>query len=220
MDHGPGGQHCSDHTNYAAGCTGCKAARRRAYRIIQRAKVTGQWQPWGDGVAVTNHIRKLHKAGVRLSYIAEQVGLTERAIGLYRAGGVRVRTKTAEAILAIRPGDDRGGLYVSSLGASRRLRALAAAGWSSVALAERLGSGRRQVAAWRTRHDPTILRVNHEKICKLYREIGDTPGGNAYAAGQARARGWWPPVYWDDDGDLDNPRGRPQTAGMNRNNAA
>lgn len=95
---------------------------------------------------------------------------------------------------------------VSSVGARRRLQALATLGWSRVVLAEQIGLGG---TGWYSRifmHD-TIYASTHETIAELYDRLCMTfaPAGHsaALARASARRKGWAPPMAWDDI-DLDS----------------
>jgi len=97
---------------------------------------------------------------------------------------------------------------VSPLGTQRRLRALAAIGWRTEDLAERLGMPRRNVHLLRTKpRTPTINRTTAERVARLYEQLSGRPGPSELTRKRARARGWAPPMAWDDE-RLDDPRAR------------
>lgn len=95
---------------------------------------------------------------------------------------------------------------IPALGTQRRIRALAALGHPLQDIGARLGIKRARMCAL-LRQD-AIRVVTAEKVAALYAELSMVPGGNNYAAGHARARGWAPPLAWDDD-TIDDPTALP-----------
>lgn len=83
--------------------------------------------------------------------------------------------------------------YVSPACATTRLGALQANGWSYQRLSRMLGSEHLEMGSeWTT-------RTLDERIMALYEKVGDRPGGNQRVAEAARARGFYPPIHYDDD---------------------
>lgn len=99
---------------------------------------------------------------------------------------------------------------VSAIGASRRIKALYAIGWSADELGKKLGVST-QVIHDHGQHLRTRMRVSTaERYRKLYEELSDTPGPSAVTAGRARKLNYVPPIGWDDD-TIDDPAGQPWT---------
>jgi hypothetical protein len=104
---------------------------------------------------------------------------------------------------------NRGPLLVDSTGTGRRLRALAAIGWSYADVAPRLG-----VSGLNLHRIPAQKRVHRDmaaKVVALYDELSMTPGPSVRARQMAKWKGWPGPLCWDDE-NLDDPRALP-TAG-------
>lgn len=96
---------------------------------------------------------------------------------------------------------------VPTLGARRRINALQAIGWSAEDLSARLGHSR----AWlnmTVNHNRSgvMYRRNFELIDDLYRELCMTFGPSRITASRAAAKGWAPPLAWD---DIDDPNEKP-----------
>lgn len=107
---------------------------------------------------------------------------------------------------------------VSSLGYARRLRALQALGWSYARLTPFLGCNTSTIHE-RT-HSATVSRANHERMVQVYDQLSMvTPTGRHVARDRRRAaaKGWAPPLAWDESA-LDDPSGQPyqpRTRGAN-----
>lgn len=104
-----------------------------------------------------------------------------------------------------------------AIGTSRRLQALMTSGWSCARIAERIGVSRGAVQSLLGRR--TVSAVRAAQISAMYDELWDQrpPLSNkgdrvsyARARSEARARGFHPPLAWDDD-EIDNPKAKPQT---------
>lgn len=105
---------------------------------------------------------------------------------------------------------------VPSLGATRRLQALGALGWSAAALAPHLAAKQQEVIRWRTTgYFPSIRAVTHDRIARVYDALCMTTPpagtrGERSAAARARAHAhkmrWHPPLAWDNiDRDVEPP---------------
>jgi hypothetical protein len=102
----------------------------------------------------------------------------------------------------------RGHLRIDSTGTGRRLRALAAIGWTSEVIADKLGVTPSPVRDLSRQVRPLVTRTTAAKVAALYDELSMIPGPSTSAAKRARAKGWVPPLGWDDD-DLDDPNAAP-----------
>jgi transcriptional regulator with XRE-family HTH domain len=101
--------------------------------------------------------------------------------------------------------------YVDPTGTVRRLQALAAMGHSGTVLAAELGVARQRLAEIRNGYFPQIRRETATKIAELYDRLSMTPGDSELTKGRAEAKGWAPPLAWDDEA-LDEPTARPVAA--------
>lgn len=211
-----------DHGTYAryrldnCRCYPC-AARASEYNANrERAIAYGTWQPFVDAEPVRQHVRDLQACGLGTRRIAALAGVDRKRVTALLNGRTergtppqtKLRPQIAAAILAVEPALDNiaPSTPVDATGTHRRVQALVTTGWSIAKIAERLGWTRAnfgrlmaadQVAA---RTDLTVRR--------LYDEIWDqTPPETTHrdkiAASRARnyahARGWFPPMAWDDD---------------------
>lgn len=99
-------------------------------------------------------------------------------------------------------------------GTRRRLQALAALGWPSAEIAARLGVSDAAVIA-RTSSSRTVDRTNAARIRRVYDELSMTVGPSSITRKRALAKGWVPPLAWDDD-SIDDPSAEPQGVGYMR----
>ena len=104
---------------------------------------------------------------------------------------------------------------VPGIGTARRLRALGAIGYSEDMLGDRLGWHHTRIGQMRRDIDRRVLTVTARAVAALYDELCMTPGPSARAKSDAFARGWVPPLAWD-DGSIDDPTAEPQGAGYRR----
>ncbi len=134
-----------------------------------------------------------------------------------RAPAQRIRAETAAAILAVEPDAANlgGAALVDATGTHRRLQALVAIGWSQAKLAARLGMTPANFAAMMRRGQVTASTAR--AAAAAYDELWNRPPPETdqrekiaavRARNHARARGWPPPLAWDDD-QLDRPDGTP-----------
>lgn len=107
---------------------------------------------------------------------------------------------------------------VPSVGYERRLRALQSLGWSYARLAPKLGCNTSTLHE-RT-NATTVSRANYERMVDLYNQLSMvTPLGLHVQRDRRRAaaKGWVPPLAWDDE-TIDDPEGQPyrgRTRGAN-----
>lgn len=108
----------------------------------------------------------------------------------------RLRTKTTPGV-------------VDATGTRRRIEALACLGWSTAELSRRIGRTRSYLS--KTAHRTTVHPSTAAAVARLYDELCmtwcTTPTA-ARTAAEARAKGWAPPLAWD-EGSLDDPTATP-----------
>lgn len=97
---------------------------------------------------------------------------------------------------------------VPILGTQRRLRALAALGWSWQSLAEQAGMEKRCLQRLATGERPRVQPSTHDRIVALYERLSMTVGPSSATRGYAQRHGWMPPLAWDDD-EIDDPAASP-----------
>lgn len=97
---------------------------------------------------------------------------------------------------------------VPALGTVRRLRALMALGWPSPQLAGRTGMATEQVLRLVAGGRERVRRGTAAAVARLYDELSMRPGPSTRTRLRATARGWMPPLAWDED-SLDDPAAVP-----------
>lgn len=108
----------------------------------------------------------------------------------------------------------RGPLWLPAHGTERRLRALCAIGWTCGDLAPRLGVSAARVSQLTAGRATLVRRETHAVVVALYAALSMTVPDHhlgwvlARTRRQAAAKGWAPPLAWDDHA-LDDPDGRP-----------
>lgn len=203
------------------------AACREAIRVYEqhrrRQRAYGR-HAYADAAPAVEHVRSLMAAGLGWKRIAEKAGVASSSVypllyGRPDRNGGRPRTKarkaTVDALLAVpMPGlDDFGGGHViDGTGTRRRLQALVAIGWAKSRLADRLGwlpgnLGRLiEGSAMVTVATARAVRALYDE---LWSTAPETPtrydrASVSRARRLAAARGWQPPMAWDDD-TIDEP---------------
>lgn len=206
------------------------AARTRSYR---RRRAAGQTATV-DAAVVRAHIEALREQGVTLRRIAAVSGVTRPTLYALMVGqpskGLpptrRVTHGVARRVLAVTvrdaalPVPDLDTLSdlarVNAVGPRRRVHALVALGWSLQQCADRLGIARRQLQ--------DVLLVGDQVSARTARAIRDLYDALCWEAppadtrwqrsavtrskAMARAKGWPPPLAWDDD-TIDDPAAGP-----------
>lgn len=205
-------------------CSACvTAARRHAKQQAYRtATGTSSYVP---ADRTRSHVRALLDS-LTVGQIERRSGVNRTAIRVLigdfpgRPPAKRITRTTEAALMAVtaqRVGDESDGL-VDAAGTRRRLRALVALGWPLKHLHLRLGCSTRTVwlLAGSTASDEAAL-VNvrtRDAVRRLYDDLSlsvPSPGrATTRARNIASARGWPPPLAWDDD-DIDDPAAAPAT---------
>ncbi|MGA5035142.1 hypothetical protein ACPB8P_31930 [Streptomyces cellulosae] len=194
-------------------------------RARNRLVAYGRWQPFTDAEPVRQHIRMLMSYGIGWQRICRLSGVANGCISriLYgaphegRGPTKRVRTTTADKILAIKPSFDHlaSGARVDGTGTRRRLQALVANGWPQLRLGRELGIKHYRLIWEQVRRD-VVTADTARRIRDLYEQLwnvdpttrGVSPRYAAEAKRRATANGWPPPAAWDDD-YIDSPAATP-----------
>ena len=208
-------------------CRPCTDASARAENERSKQKAFGRYDTGRvDATEVREHILALMEAGVSMKQLAKLAGMahstvsavvygrTERGHTAYR----RVHKDTAAKILAIRPDltNMAPNRYIDSCGTVRRIQALVAIGWSQNRLAEMLGMNRSNFGSFMNADQCTVRKAL--AVRDLYDERWNEPQtGTEWhsktsatrSRNHAKARGWAPPLAWDDD-TIDDPDAQPQ----------
>lgn len=205
---------------YSAGChcLPCRAANARYETNRNRQRAYGR-TAYVNAAPIRAHLAALAERGMGVRAVAARSGVSRSAVsGIATGATVRVRPATATAILAVTAAFDdlADGALVPAVGTQRRLRALIAIGWSQAQLAYRLGITRTDLT-WRVNHAQQVTARVHRQTAGLYEQLWDTPPvehdhatrqSASRARNHARARGWAPPMAWD---DIDDPTATPDT---------
>jgi len=203
-------------------CTSCTTANTAASRAANRERAYGRWQPLTDAKPVNDHLVALRAAGIGVERIAELTGMSVSNIRTLAASdrghspaARRLRASTAARILSVNIADEYRAPHsqVDATGTRRRLQALAAIGWPLELLAAELN--RRTSSLRRSMTSPSVMAYTARDVASLYRRLENTPppqitrrdcaAVNASRA-NATARGWLPPMAWDDIDTDDPPR--------------
>ena len=170
-----------------------------------------------DAAPIREHLATLADAGIHYNRVATIAGISLTSvkgltIGQPRRDGSRavqqtIRRDLAAAILAVKPDYDAlpEGAHISTRGATRRIQALVAIGYSVGSLAALLDMQPSNLGHLLHRVRITV-RV-HRRIANLYDRLWCVPApattrqerrSRTYALRTARARRWVPPLAWDD----------------------
>jgi hypothetical protein len=196
-------------------CAACTTANRQESSHRERMKLYGRWEPFVDAGPAREHVRMLGAAGVGWKRVAELAAVSTSVISKLIYGGPgarpptrRIRPQTEQRILAVQAARANLGAraLVDATATRRRLQALVAAGWPKARLAARLGMLPGNFADVMERSQ--VLAATDRAVAVLYEQLWDQRPREAThhqkiaasrARNYARARGWVPPMAWDDD---------------------
>lgn len=188
-------------------CPPCTADRRRMSKIAR----TGRYRRVSSDAAYTVVGHLLDRGWTGLA-IATASGVPATAVhgilSSYRAGGEdlrRIGPTVAAAIVS--HGNPTDG-HVGSHGARRRLRALAAIGWTLDELATASGIGFSTLAAVRAGQTGRVKVWLHDAVVELYAAHEMRPGPSDAARNLAQRKSWASPLAWDAE-DLDDVEAEP-----------
>lgn len=166
------------------------------------------------------HIERLRAAGMPDRDIMTDALIREDVLyRIIRREGTILRT-TELRILAVKPRatDLPGsGSHVPGLGTARRLRALAADGWTATALGQRCARHKQFIVHLQNQPDSlTVRRWVADYVTRLYTELahlkpedhGVAPHIAKRTRDRAAAKGWVGTAYWDPE-DFDDPAAQP-----------
>lgn len=206
-------------------CYPCAAAASKYWLNRERAIAYGTWQPFVDAEPVRRHIRDLQACGLGTRRIAALAGIDRKRVTALLNGRpgrgappqTKLRQGTAAAILTVEPtlGNIAPGTPIDATGTQRRAQALVTNGWSIAKIADRVGWTRANFS--RVMAGEQVAARTALAIRDLYNKLWDQPppeatqrdrGAASRARNYARARGWCPPMAWDDE-TIDDPAGVP-----------
>lgn len=196
-------------------CTLCRAANTRDQKRSNHATRSGQ-RATIDAAPVIAHLELLHAAGISWRQIATTSGMSRSALSKIITGeSRRVLRATAASLLAITSANPKQAPHalVDATGTRRRLQALVTLGYSIAALGKRA-----DIDAWRVLHEDLVFEATRAAVATLYDDLSNHPPQPqtmpqrttvTRAKRYASARGWAPPLAWDDE-TLDDPAATPQ----------
>lgn len=203
---------CGTHSRALAGCLDCRrvdsAYRRRRDRMIS----AGTWKHRVPADTVFAHVGELRAQGMSLAAIARAANIAPRTLwSAMHTPRHWLQGSTGHAILGVTAQPSPPAGFVYSIGATRRIRALVAIGYSLSDIARALNKWVQPVLdlAWAKR--PTVAEDTHQLVADLYERLSDTPGTSVRARNTAQKNGWVPPVAWDDN--IDDPNAEPYEVG-------
>ena len=210
-------------------CRPCTTASSEANATRNKQQAYGRYDSGRvDAEPVREHIAFLGEHGVSLKQLAKLTGLSLSTVGATMYGRSerghapysRTSLNTATKILAIKPTLDNMAAYrvIDNTGTLRRLQALVTIGWSMSRLGQHLGVGATNMSTLMKSSQTTAGRAR--QVRALYEELWDQPQTGheqrskisaSRSKRYARERGWHPPMAWNDDATIDNPKAKPRT---------
>ncbi|WP_020580165.1 hypothetical protein [Actinopolymorpha alba] len=183
--------------------------RYRKLYALDRARGITRRVPAGP---VAAHVRALMAAGASQHAIADASGVNHRIITFILRGQPTIHTTTAERLRAVTAAATRNRTrptgQVPNIGARRRIQALRAIGWTTADIAHHADLSPSLIRDILARRGSTITRTVHDGIRSAYDALAMTPGPSKTSRTRALARGWAPPLAWDDD-TMDDPNSQP-----------
>jgi hypothetical protein len=213
-----------DPRRYRRGCK-CRACTDGISTEVRRGRFL---RATGRGRSTTPERAARHVAHLRNAGMPDREIMTDALIGqdvLYRI--VRqegtIHRSTEIRVLAVRPRATElagSGHRIPGIGTVRRLRALAADGWTAAELGQRCGKHKQFIVHLQNQTgEITVRRWVATYVNKLYTELAHLkPEDNGVAAhfaqrtrDRAAAKGWMGTAWWDEE-SLDDPDFDPAAA--------
>lgn len=158
--------------------------------------------------AAARHLRILQDCGMSLTVAAEISGVSQDTlVAVLHYPRRKITAQTHARLMSIGFVPRAHQSHTLSLGAHRRVQALAALGWDYPDLAAQCGLATSQISSVPARG--TIATALWVRIAQVYEELSMTIGPAPRMQDFARALGWAPPLAWDDE-DIDDPHGHPR----------
>lgn len=164
---------------------------------------------------VAEHIERLLASGFTRRGISETAGCSPTVIARILSGGQpTVQTRTAARLLAVHPyrihHRDRDHGFVPAIGARRRIQALLAIGHRHADITARIRAHGSQTQSQLVllQAGNLLERRTSDAVRGAYNDLWATPGPSSRTRSRAAARGYAPPLAWDDD-TIDDPAARP-----------
>ncbi|UWD83621.1 hypothetical protein NY057_05090 [Curtobacterium flaccumfaciens] len=221
------GQTGTCYAGHGCRCEACRAEHRRSAHALRRAKLYGRYVPPDlvDAEPAREHVRRISEFGIGMYRLAGIANVSQSSVkGLmygptgknhprHRVLPERINRETARRILSVKADTSHlaSGTPVPARGTRRRLQALMRLGWSQRALAVQLAMSNKQLSRMLLHGESVTVRI-HERVSDLFDALWDQAPPQstklermAYtrSVNHATARGWQPPLAWDDI-DLDD----------------
>lgn len=200
-----------------------REARNRQARRRRRLQGYGQWHPFVDAEPARQHVQAVRATGMSCAGIVRHTGVNIGMIDHLLYGkapyppAARIRTENAEALLAYWPvlDDYDDGAVIDATGTRRRVQAMAAIGFPSNAIQQRVDHITLK-AVERLRINERVTARTARAIRDLYSEVsgktaedyGVTPWIAARTRTYAVKNQYAGPMAWDDD-TIDDPQAKP-----------
>ncbi|MFK8851308.1 hypothetical protein [Streptomyces sp. Ac-502] len=150
--------------------------------------------------SVVSHIQQLMATGMTAEQVAREAGVDPSAIRWSLSGRKKtLLRRTANRILSVPVGVKVAVGTVPAEGAVRRVQALYAIGHFNRQIAELSGVSRDFICDLVNGRHPRIGVQSNAGIRRAYAELSMTVGGSVKTRLYAQAKGWVPPLAWDDD---------------------
>ncbi|MFD9174694.1 hypothetical protein ACFWDT_06125 [Streptomyces diastaticus] len=193
---------------YTAGCRNepCVLANRRYMKRLAFDHARGQKRRV-DATQTRVWVERLTAHGWTYAQIATAAGLTRTTIRRIAIGEARnVSRHVAGGILSIRLSRPAQG-RITSIGTTRRLRALAVLGYPSHVIATASGIDTSTLQNHLAAQYASIHVATARRIAAAYRRLCLAPGPSDLVRARAAARGWHGPAAWE---DIDDPACEPE----------
>lgn len=204
----PRGRRHGTRSCYAMGCRKdeCRAAASEYSRqYSQIRKLYSGTDRLVDPAPAIKHIRHLRAQGMGRGAIADAAGMTRpQVFELDHEVRKYIRRSTEQKILSVQL-ETR---LVSAAGTRRRLQALAAIGHRLADLADELDTTQVYASKITTGETRMVFRSTHERVARVYERLSMVPGASIITKNRAIAKGWAPPLAWDDE-RIDDPAAEP-----------
>jgi hypothetical protein len=201
--------HVADHNCYRRGCRRdeCRDADRYHRKEAELRRLRGI-PGRVPGAVVAHHLCTVLASGRTRLDIAEESGVSDRAIRYILNGQKTVARPNALALLAVHPLPEPA--RVNVIGTLRRIQALAAVGWPIIWAAQQSGHSRAYIFAILAGEKQTVSSDSANRIAALYRTHANRIGPSKGTRTVARRNGWHSVVAWNDN--IDDPTAEPETA--------
>ncbi|MEV5862339.1 hypothetical protein AB0L83_21820 [Streptomyces sp. NPDC052071] len=206
-----------DPKRYRRGCRCCRCTKgvTAEVRRARYLRNTGRGLQTAPDKAAAQILR-LRAAGMQDRDIRAQAAIADDVLYRILRGEGGILRSTERRVLAVTPTGGHGkgsGAQTAGLGTIRRLRALAADGWTAAEIADRVGKHKQFIVHLQnSKLDARLRGWVADYVSNLYADVdGMSPeeaGIAPHIVGRTRARaakkGWIGRAYWDPE-DFDDP---------------